>query len=103
MCQKSAGSVVVAWMDFHTEQVTWTSGRPTEFESSQSVRRGFCAQCGSTLSFRDVRHPQYLTLTIASLDDPNWVEPKQHIYVDSQVQWLHITDNCQRFPKGPEK
>ncbi len=100
MCQKSAGAVVVNWMDFRAEQLTWTVGKPAEYESSESVRRGFCAECGSTLSFRDTRYPDYLSLTIASLDDPNLVRPTYHIYSESQVKWLNIDDNCTRFPQG---
>jgi len=103
MCQKNAGAVVVSWMDFRTEQLTWTAGKPSEYESSESVRRGFCEECGSTLSFRDTRHPEYITLTIASLDDPNLVKPTYHIYTDSQVKWLAIEDDCKRFPQGPVK
>ena len=103
MCQKSAGAAVVSWMDFLTEQLTWTAGKPSEYESSESVRRGFCEECGSTLSFRDTRHPEYITLTIASLDDPNLVKPTCHIYTDSQVKWLVIEDDCKRFPPGPVK
>ena len=103
MCQKSAGSVVVNWMDFHTEQLKWTVGTPLEYKSSESARRGFCAQCGSTLSFRDTRHPEYISLTIASLDDPNLVKPTYHIYTESKVKWLTIDDDCKRFPKGRVK
>jgi hypothetical protein len=103
MCQKSAGAVFVNWMDFRAEQVTWTSAKPSEFESSETVRRGFCAECGSTLSFRDTRYPEYMTLTIATLDDPNLVKPTRHIYTDSQVKWLTIDDDCIRFPKDPVK
>ncbi|MEM7126590.1 MAG: GFA family protein [Chloroflexota bacterium] len=103
MCQKSTGAVVVTWMDFRTEQLIWTKGAPIEYESSEHARRGFCSTCGSTLSFRDTRHPDYITLSIASLDDPNRVQPTYHIYTDSQVKWLNIDDNCKRFPEGPVK
>ena len=103
MCQKSAGAVVVNWMDYRAEQVTWTAGSPAEYESSDSVRRGFCANCGSTLSFRDTGYPEYMTLSIASLDDPNLVEPSSHIYTESQVKWLNIDDDCKRSLKGPVK
>ena len=103
MCQKGAGAVAVSWMDFHKEEVQWETGQPTEYESSETVRRGFCAVCGSTLSFRDTRHPAYITLAIASLDDPNLVKPTHHIYTESQVAWLTIEDDGLRFPQGPVK
>jgi hypothetical protein len=100
MCQKAAGAMAVSWMDFKREQVTWLSGKPTEYESSQSARRGFCVKCGSTLSFRDTRHPGYYSLSIASLDDPNQVRPNYHIHTDSQVEWLRIDDDCEKYPKN---
>ncbi len=99
MCRKHNGAVVVNWMDFNTEQVTWLCGQTTEYASSETVRRGFCANCGSTLQFRDTRYPQYTTLTIGSLDDANLVKPNHHIYVEDQVSWLNISDNCKRFTK----
>ena len=103
MCQKSSGSVTVSWMDFRVEQLTWTLKPPAEYRSSEYVRRGFCPDCGSTMSFRDTRHPNYITLAIASLDDPNLVKPTYHIYTESQVEWLNIDDNCNRFRQGPVK
>ncbi|HHQ4464733.1 hypothetical protein [Aeromonas veronii] len=45
-------------MDFHAEQVQWLCGKPTEYASSDFIRRGFCAECGSTLTYRCT---QYLT------------------------------------------
>lgn len=103
MCQKSAGSVTVSWMDLRVEQLTWVSSNPSEYKSSENIRRGFCAKCGSSLSFRSTQEPEYISLTIPSLDDPNLVKPTQHIYTDSQVKWLTIDDDCKRFPEGADK
>jgi hypothetical protein len=99
-CQKSIGAVVVTWMDFKLEQVTWLAGKPTEYASSEHVRRGFCRTCGGGLSFQDKRYPDYLTLTTASLDDPNLVPPNYHIYTKSQPGWLNIVDECRKFPQS---
>ncbi len=99
-CQKSCGAPVASWMDFKTTQVSWISGAVTEFASSENARRGFCSTCGSTLSYRDVGHPEYMTLAIASLDNPDAVAPTYHIHTDSQMKWLSITDKCQRYPQG---
>lgn len=103
MCQKSAGAPVLSWMDFRTNQLTWTSGKPTEYASSEHVQRGFCNQCGTTLTFRDERHTEMITVSIASLDDPNLVEPTYHIYVESQVHWMHIKDGYLRYAQGKTK
>ncbi|ABM23675.1 MULTISPECIES: GFA family protein [Shewanella] len=100
MCQKSTGSVFGAWMDFKFAQVTWLNGVVTEFASSEFVRRGFCKECGCSLTYRHTQYPDYVTLTIASLDDPNRIRPHYHIYTESQVSWLTIEDNCKRYPQG---
>ncbi len=100
MCQKSTGAAVASWMDFKADQLTWLNDKPSEYHSSEYARRGFCGQCGSTLSFRDTRYPEYASLAITSLDDPNQVSPTYHIYTDSQVNWLRIDDDCKRFPQG---
>lgn len=98
MCQRSTGAVVGSWMDFLAEQVTWLCGKPTEYASSDTTRRGFCSTCGSSISFRDTGYPKYYTLAISSLDEPNLVQVKYHIHTSSQLEWLCIKDNTPRYP-----
>lgn len=97
MCQKAAGAAFGNWMDFNADQIEWLTGRPTEYQSSSCVRRGFCSNCGSCLTFRSTEHPRYLTLTINSLDEPDRVPPTRHIYTSGQVAWLELNDACERF------
>ncbi len=97
MCQKAAGAAFGNWMDFEADRIEWIGDRPEEYQSSSHVHRGFCGRCGSSLTFRNEERPQHITLTINSLDDPDQVVPTQHIYTDSQVVWLELTDGCARF------
>ncbi|MCL1144036.1 GFA family protein [Shewanella gaetbuli] len=99
-CQQSSGAAFMAWMDFKVTQVEWMTAKPREYSSSTQVRRGFCEQCGCSISYRHTEHPQYITLSIATLDNPNWVSPKYHIYCDNQPDWLHLADNCQRYNRA---
>ncbi|MCJ8273091.1 MAG: GFA family protein [Psychrosphaera sp.] len=100
MCRKTVGAVTVNWIDLKVEQVKWVTQMPKEYASSEHAFRGFCAECGGSISFRDSRRPEYLSLTIGSLDDPSLVEPTQHIYADDKVKWLNIVDECTRFGQG---
>ncbi|SHG94945.1 GFA family protein [Ferrimonas marina] len=97
-CQRSVGAPFGCWMDFKLEAVQWLGAQPKEYASSEFVRRGFCPECGAAMSFRDTRHPDYLTLTIASLDQPEQVSPRYHIHTDSAPSWLRIDDNLPRYP-----
>lgn len=104
MCQRSTGSVVGAWMDFKHEQLQWINkDELREYASSEFARRGFCGQCGSTMSYRDIRHEHYISLAISSLGQPEKVQPSYHIYTDSQLPWLKIDDDCVRYPQGQSK
>ena len=97
-CQRTTGAPFGAWMDLKKEQVQWGSREPTEYASSEYIRRGFCPGCGSSLSYRSTRYPDYFTLSIASLDEPDLVSPNYHIHTGSQVSWLTIEDSCKRYP-----
>lgn len=99
-CTRGAGAFAVCWMDFKAEQVQWEAAEPKEFTSSEKIRRGFCEHCGSSLSYRHLDHPGYYSLSIATLDDPEAVQPSYHIHTDSQVSWLRIDDDCKRYPRG---
>jgi len=98
-CRLSTGGPVAIWMDFRTKEVIWSGSEPTEFESSKQVMRGFCSTCGSSLSYRHKQHPAYLSLTVATLDNPALVTPTYHIFTDSQIPWFEISDNCKRYPR----
>ncbi|QDF74181.1 MULTISPECIES: GFA family protein [Shewanella] len=96
-CRKSTGAMAACWMDFKTEQVNWLKGTPKEFASSDTIRRGFCDQCGTSISYRSLDYPDYYTLSIASLDNPNAVAPRYHIHTDQQPDWLIISDNLPKY------
>jgi hypothetical protein len=97
-CQKTTGAPFGAWMDFKMEQISWIAGEPFEYASSENIRRGFCSECGSSLTYRSTQYPDYLTLSIASLDDPDLTSPNYHIHTKSQVSWLTIDDDCKKYP-----
>ncbi len=99
-CQKITGAPISAWMDFKVEQIKWLDELPKEYASSEFIRRGFCDNCGSTLTYRHINHPEYITLSITSLENPDLAHPNYHIYTESSVTWLDINDDYPRFLQG---
>lgn len=89
--------MAACWMDFKAEQVSWFKGTPKEYASSDTIRRGFCEQCGTSISYRSTQYPDYYTLSTASLDNPNSVPPRYHIYTASQPDWLDICDDLPKY------
>ncbi len=51
MCQKAFGAYYAPLVSVRGVQFSWTRGQPRYFQSSNVVRRGFCADCGTPLSY----------------------------------------------------
>ena len=49
MCQKAFGGFFGALVTAH--DLEWTRGEPKRFASSNKVQRGFCAACGTPLTY----------------------------------------------------
>jgi len=70
MCQKAFGGFYGPLVT--AKRFSWTRGAPGWFRSSNKVRRGFCAACGTPLAYDwggDVE------ISIGSLDDPEAAPP----------------------------
>ena len=79
MCQKAFGSFfgpLVSSFD-----VVWTRGGPKYFESSDKIKRGFCAACGTPLTYEEIDRPpeQQVEIAIGAFDDPTQVAPVQQV------------------------
>lgn len=88
-CRRSSGAVGVAWFSVKRARINWT-GNPALYCSSPSVIRRFCDRCGTTLTYEDGTLPDELDITIASLDEPERVSPKDHVWVQQKPQWETI-------------
>lgn len=75
MCQKATGGFFGPFVSGH--DLTWTRGAPKYFFSSDQVKRGFCADCGTPLTYemRDLGPNYPVELAIGTLDDPSAAAP----------------------------
>ncbi len=75
----------MAFVRFPANQVEWSTS-PDVFASSNLVERGFCRNCGTPLSYRQIGGPN-ISLTINSLDDPESVRPQMRFSANMEVSW----------------
>ncbi|MBN8928518.1 MAG: GFA family protein, partial [Rhodospirillales bacterium] len=73
MCQKAVGGPFFAWAGVPAADLVWTRGRPATFRSSSVAERGFCAACGTPLSFRYLSRLEAIDVSLGSLDHPDAV------------------------------
>jgi hypothetical protein len=87
MCQKASGGPLMAFGGVRLSEFVITSGAIATFASSDIAKRGFCARCGTPLTYVGVGG-DHISVTLGSLDDPGAVEPRTQLGVESRVSWL---------------
>lgn len=96
LCRATTGAPCVAWFTvplaaFHLQ------GAPARYHSSDHGTRGFCATCGTQLTFSDAGLPDEIDVSTGSLDDPAAAAPTSHIHTASQLPWLQFSDGLPVF------
>ena len=102
-CRRNTGSAVATFVAFRPSQVTYTHGNRQFFISSPGVRRGFCSNCGTPLSYEAEKFPDETHLYLCTLDEPGKFVPTFHVFYKERVPWFEISDDLprhQRTSKG---
>lgn len=100
MCQKAFAGPFGALVTVAVADLVWTRGAPAHFQSSDRVRRGFCAACGTPLTFE--WSADQIDLAVFAFDDPSRVEPVVQLAVEGRPAWMdHLADMPVRPPLGP--
>jgi hypothetical protein len=84
MCQKATGGLVGAFVG--GEDLLWTRGAPSYFQSWNKVRRGFCAACGTPLTFEWAGRRE--EIAIPTFDDANAIAPAIQVGVEGRLPWF---------------
>jgi len=75
------------------------SDRVSWFQSSNKARRGFCANCGTSLFFDpiDKEKHDWIGILMGAFDTPTGTQLALHIFVAEKGDYYEITD---RLPKN---
>jgi hypothetical protein len=91
----------VAWATFAAGSFELTRGEPAIHASSKGVKRGFCAECGTSLTYTAEFLDGFVDVTVASMDDPEALPPQMHIWEKHRLSWLRNDDSLPRHPEFP--
>jgi hypothetical protein len=86
MCQKAAGAPFMTFAGVTMSNFVWTRGTPKTFASSDIAERGFCAECGTPLSYF-IPGRDWISVTIGSFDRAADVPPAMQYGVESKLPW----------------
>ncbi|MDX9998801.1 MAG: GFA family protein [Phenylobacterium sp.] len=96
MCQKATGGLFGPYVGAPKDGVVWTRGQPKLFQSSNKVQRGFCADCGTPLTYQYEGHG--IALTLGALDRPEDVRPTEQLASPEKTPYF---DDLAKLPVHP--
>ena len=96
-CRHSTGAPVTMFVGTRSESVRFTAGERATYASSPGVRRGFCARCGTPLTYESDRLcPGETHFYVSTFDDPQALPPAFHVFYRERLEWLEISDSLPR-------
>jgi hypothetical protein len=88
-CRRATGAPFSTWLGYDTDQVSW-SGERAIFRSSPTVSRGFCAKCGTPLSYSGKHWATETHLLIGTFDVADDLIPTADSSVRDKLSWVQL-------------
>ncbi|MBF8778742.1 GFA family protein [Pseudomonas fulva] len=93
ICRRVSGGLVVTWLSLPRAGFQWLKGTPRCHIAPPSCSRYFCGDCGAHVALMTRHSPDTVDITVATLDQPERVRPRRHIWTDSRLPWLHLDEH----------
>ena len=101
-CRRHAGTPLVGWAMFKTEQVRVGQGAPKIYASSEHGRRHFCGDCGTGLFYTNGHTlPGITDVQSGTLDDPDALPAQVHIQTADRISWMADIASLPQFARFP--
>jgi len=92
-CQRRTGAVISNQARFLRDQLT-VDGKATAWkrqaESGNVLTFHFCPTCGSTVYWENDGFPEYVSVAIGNLADPNFPAPTIALWEESRHAWFSL-------------
>lgn len=86
-CRKASGAAFSTWIGFNNEKFRWTTKPPSYYASSPGVKRGFCANCGTPLTYEGEKWTGETHFLIGVFDKPEAYKPKKNVFTEDALTW----------------
>lgn len=96
-CRRATGAAAATHVGANLSDIEFVTGKLKLFESSPGVRRGFCSDCGSSLTYDSDRYEHYMQIYIGSFDEPERLSPRAHVNCAERISWFNTEDELAHF------
>lgn len=88
-CRKATGAAFSTWVGYDSSDVSWI-GQRSIWKSSPDVQRGFCASCGTPLSYSGKQWIAETHLLIGVFDERADLAPTADAYAKEKLEWVGL-------------
>lgn len=88
-CRKATGAAFSTWVGYDTRNVVW-AGERTLHASSPTASRGFCAICGTPLSYKGKQWATETHLLIGTFDSTENLVPDSDSFAAEKLPWVRL-------------
>ncbi|MEO1136362.1 MAG: GFA family protein [Pseudomonadota bacterium] len=86
-CRRATGAAFSTWVGFTDDKARWLTRAPSFFESSPGVSRGYCAECGTPLTYASNKWPGEIHFLIGVFDRPDQFTPMGDAFAEEGLEW----------------
>src|SRR5947199_71752 len=98
-CRRSAGAPFITWGSVRPGRLQVVAGNPRRISHANRLR-SFAECCGTPLFFEENESPEWIDVTIASLDRPDPFAPQKSHWTEDKLPWIvlnpHIPSHLRR-------
>ena len=98
-CRRICASPVTAFFGLPHGSVKWIGDEPQVYNSSEGVERLFCGICGTQMAYRNAKDRVNIHLYIATLEAPEELPPRFHVFHSDRLKWFDTDDRLPRYAK----
>ena len=95
-CRRESGAPAMVWAGWRDEQIGGALDHLVVRRTKPNVTRSRCAECGSTLAYRDRGLPDRAYIPIGAFDAPDDLVPTEHGFWPEKIDWLSFDDGLRR-------
>lgn len=86
-CRRATGGAYSTWVGWLDAQVEWRGPEPDHHASSDGVRRGFCRDCGTPLTYQGDYWAGETHILIGCFDRPSDFTPSGDAFAAEKLDW----------------
>src|SRR5882672_9850687 len=96
-CRRTSAAPFVTWAEFDLTGFAFTRGAPVRYLSRPTVTRTCCGRCGTQLTYRRDGNTKTIDVTVCSLDRPERLVPRDHVWHVRRLPWVRLADRLPRY------